>query len=90
VSRMRHGASRRRRSSRTGWLSEAHRVGVMSDTKENVMKRSRILVAFLCAGAMLGGSAGAVLGAEQHPPKFNVHSTQCTGANNQPNCPGNH
>jgi hypothetical protein len=34
--------------------------------------------------------AGVAFGAEHHPPKFHVHSKQCTGKNNQPNCPGGH
>jgi hypothetical protein len=28
--------------------------------------------------------------AEHHPPKFGVHSTQCSSDANQPNCPGGH
>jgi hypothetical protein len=35
-------------------------------------------------------SAAPAFGAEQHPPKFGPHQTQCTGTANQPNCPGSH
>jgi hypothetical protein len=53
-------------------------------------KRFRVLFATLAATAMLGGATGAAFGAEQHPPKFNVKSNQCSSGANQPHCPGSH
>ena len=52
-------------------------------------KRITLLVSALMVA--LSMSVGAVaFGAEQHPPKFSVKSTQCTGTADQPNCPGSH
>ncbi len=52
-------------------------------------KRITLLVSALMVA--LSMSVGAVaFGAEHHPPKFSVKSTQCSSDANQPNCPGNH
>lgn len=53
------------------------------------MKLRRFIAAALVAGSVTVVAAPA-FGAEQHPPKFGVHDTQCTGGSNQPNCPGSH
>ena len=53
--------------------------------------RKRIVM--LATAAMVAATmsfSGVAFGAEHHPPKFGVHSKQCTGKNNQPNCPGKH
>jgi hypothetical protein len=48
-------------------------------------------LAAVCIGVFLSSAVAApALAAEQHPPKFGVHSTQCTGTADQPNCPGGH
>jgi hypothetical protein len=49
----------------------------------------KLIVAFVAVGALALGASPA-FGAEHHPPKFGPHDTQCTGKNNQPNCPGSH
>jgi hypothetical protein len=55
-------------------------------------KRTRKIAALLAASALSIGAlaAGPVSAAEQHPSKFGPHDNQCTGDNNQPNCPGSH
>ena len=49
-----------------------------------------LVTAAVVAATMVAGPVGTAFGAEHHPPKFSVKSTQCTGKNNQPNCPGSH
>jgi hypothetical protein len=51
--------------------------------------RRKVLVGILTAvfSAMMLAPASA---AEQHPPKFGPHDTQCQSDPNQPNCPGSH
>lgn len=49
----------------------------------------RLLAVLFAAASGLGAAAPAVA-AEHHPPKFGVHSTQCSSGANQPNCPGIH
>ncbi len=52
------------------------------------MKRQFLaMVAVVTFGVFTAGPAFA---GEQHPSKFGVHSTQCDGTSNQPNCPGGH
>ena len=48
------------------------------------------IAAVLLAGAFALSVPAAAIGAEHHPPKFGVHSTQCSSDANQPNCPGGH
>ena len=50
--------------------------------------RKLIVGAVMAAVSMVGVSPA--FAAEHHPPKFGVHSNQCDGGSNQPNCPGNH
>jgi hypothetical protein len=50
----------------------------------------KLIVALVAAGALTVVGAGPAFGAEHHPPKFRVNSTQCSSGANQPNCPGNH
>ncbi len=53
--------------------------------------RKRITLAVSAALLALSMSlGGAAFGAEHHPPKFSVKSTQCSSDANQPNCPGSH
>ena len=52
------------------------------------MKR-KVLAAMFIVGLSIAGASPA-FGAEHHPPKFGVHSTQCESGANQPNCPGSH
>jgi hypothetical protein len=56
------------------------------------LRRRRILdlLVVLAEGALTLAGAGSAFGAEHHPPKFGVHSTQCSSDSNQPNCPGSH
>ena len=49
----------------------------------------KLIVALVAVGALVLG-AGPAFGAEHHPPKFGVHSTQCQSDANHPWCPGNH
>jgi hypothetical protein len=49
----------------------------------------KMIVALVAVGALALG-AGPAFGAEHHPPKFGVHSNQCSSDANQPWCPGNH
>ena len=51
--------------------------------------RRKLIALAIAVGALTVGAAPA-FAAEHHPPKFGVHSTQCTGTANQPNCPGSH
>jgi hypothetical protein len=53
------------------------------------MRIRRIVALMLAAGVLTIGSAPA-FGAEQHPPKFGPHDTQCQAGPDQPQCPGNH
>jgi len=53
------------------------------------MKR-KFVMAFLAAVFTTLSVASPAVAAEQHPPKFGVSSTQCTGGSNQPNCPDGH
>jgi hypothetical protein len=53
------------------------------------MKRKLVAVIF-ATGLVTSIGASPAFGAEHHPPKFGVKSTQCTGGANQPNCPGSH
>jgi hypothetical protein len=53
------------------------------------MKRKLVAVMF-AAGLVTCVGASPVFAAEHHPPKFGVHTTQCDGGSNQPNCPGSH
>jgi hypothetical protein len=55
--------------------------------KRNMRKK---VAAIVLAGAFALAGPAAAIGAEHHPPKFSVHSTQCSSDANQPNCPGNH
>jgi hypothetical protein len=48
------------------------------------------IAAVLLAGAFALSVPAAAIGAEHHPPKFDVKSTQCSSDSNQPNCPGIH
>jgi hypothetical protein len=48
------------------------------------------IAAIVLAGAFALAGPAAAIGAEHHPPKFGPHAGQCTGDNNQPNCPGTH
>jgi hypothetical protein len=48
------------------------------------------ITAVLLAGAFALSIPAAAIGAEHHPPKFSVKSTQCSSDSNQPNCPGVH
>ncbi len=48
------------------------------------------IAAVLLAGAFALSVPAAAIGAEHHPPKFGVKSTQCGSGSNQPNCPGIH
>jgi len=50
----------------------------------------KLIVAVVAVGALTVVGAGPAFGAEHHPPKFRVNSTQCSSDANQPNCPGNH
>ena len=52
------------------------------------MKRLVVVVIATLTFGVLG--AGPAFGAEHHPPKFGVKSTQCSSGANQPNCPGSH
>jgi hypothetical protein len=53
--------------------------------------RKRVTLVVSAALVALSMSLGGVaFGAEHHPPKFHVKSTQCSGKNNHPNCPGSH
>jgi hypothetical protein len=63
-------------------------IGVAILTRRGTMRR-RILVAVL-AMLFTGMTAAAAGAAEQHPPKFGVHDTNCSATPNQPHCPGNH
>ena len=49
-----------------------------------------LVTAAVVAATMVAGPVGAAFGAEHHPPKFDVKSTQCSSGSNQPNCPGSH
>ena len=51
--------------------------------------RRRIIVGIL-AMLFTGMTAVTAGAAEQHPPKFGVHDTNCTAKPDQPHCPGNH
>jgi hypothetical protein len=53
--------------------------------------RKRVTLVVSAALVALSMSLGGVaFGAEHHPPKFSVKSTQCSGTGDQPNCPGGH
>lgn len=52
------------------------------------MKRKLLAAAFIVSLGVT--TAAPAFASEQHPPKFGVNQTQCTGTNNQPNCPGIH
>jgi hypothetical protein len=60
--------------------------------ERNLMRRrvAMLIMAATVATTMVAGPVGAAFGAEHHPPKFHVKSTQCSGGNNHPNCPGKH
>jgi hypothetical protein len=49
----------------------------------------KLIVIFALVFTFLIASAPA-FAAEQHPPKFGVHDSQCQADPNQPQCPGNH
>jgi hypothetical protein len=51
--------------------------------------RNKVLAVMFIVGLGVGSAAPA-FAAEHHPPKFGVHTTQCDGTANQPNCPGSH
>jgi hypothetical protein len=53
------------------------------------MKVRAFVAAAVATGILTVGAAPA-FGAEHHPPKFGVKSTQCSSGSNQPNCPGSH
>jgi hypothetical protein len=50
----------------------------------------KVIAALVAVGALTVVGAGPAFGAEHHPPKFGVHSTQCSNDANHPWCPGNH
>jgi hypothetical protein len=50
--------------------------------------RKLIVGAVMTAVSVVG--VAPAFAAEHHPPKFGVHSTQCSSGANQPNCPGGH
>ena len=52
------------------------------------MKRKLLAAVFAVTVTYVGASPA--FAAEQHPPKFGVHSTNCQADPNQPHCPGSH